>query len=193
MRPRQHRRHLYGEMNFAVRLTPLSTAIWGYSQPRCIICNKRLNLGAAERGACGMQTIMLREAQAPYTVTVDEQALRSDATVLEQNGQPLAVLLPIGEYEAFRAWQQRQQAHSPTPAVGFAQERAAFERLLPQLIQTYPDRVVAIYGGQVVEIGDDVGEVLQRVHARYGYVACYMGRAQLPGRVYKMTHRRIVR
>lgn len=109
------------------------------------------------------------------------------------SGRPLAVLLPIGECEAFRAWQQRQHAHSPPPTAGIAQERAAFERLLPQLIQTHPDRVVAIYGGQVVEVGDDVGEVLQRVHARYGYVACYVGRAQLPGRVYKMTRRRIVR
>jgi hypothetical protein len=140
-----------------------------------------------------MQTIALREAQAPYTVTVDEQTLQSDGMVLEQNGQPLAVLLPIGEYEAYRAWQRRQRLHRQAPSAGFSQERAAFERMLPQLVQTHPGRVVAIYGGEVVEVGDDVGEVLANVHARYGYVPCYVGRVELPGRVYKLPHRKVIR
>ncbi len=140
-----------------------------------------------------MQTITLREAQAPYTVTVDEQALQSEGSVLEQNGQPVAILLPISEYEAYRAWQRHQPHRSQAQHTAFAQERAAFERMLPQLMQIHPNRVVAIYQGKVVEVGDNVGEVLANVHTRYGYVACYVGRIEPPGRVYKLSHRRIVR
>ena len=139
-----------------------------------------------------MPKIVLRESQAPYTVTVDEQTLHSEVTVLEQNGQPVAILLPVGEYEAFRAWQQRKQPlHRQAPSATFAQERAAFEKMLPNLYQDYPDKVVAIYQGKVVEIGDEVGETLEKVYNRYGYVACYAGRVELPVRVYKFPHRKV--
>ncbi len=140
-----------------------------------------------------MQTITLREAQAPYTVTVDQETLQGDVMVLAQDGHPLAVLLPIDEYEAYRAWQRRQGVRRQAQAADFTQERAAFERMLPQLVQTYPGRVVAIYKDEVVEIGDEVGEVLAKVHARYGYVSCYVGRAELSGRVYKLPHRKVAR
>ncbi len=140
-----------------------------------------------------MQTIALHETHYPYTVTVDEQSLQNDGSVLEQNGQPLAVLLPIAEYEAYRTWQRRQPRRHQASHTAFAQERAAFERMLPQLVQAYPHRVVAVYQGKVVEVGDDVGETLASVHARYGYVVCYVGRVELSGRVYKFPYRRVVR
>ncbi len=80
-----------------------------------------------------------------------------------------------------------------SPHTAFAQERAAFERMLPELAQAYPNRVVAVYQGKVVEVGDDVGETLASVHVRYGYVVCYVGRVELPARVYKLPYRRVIR
>jgi hypothetical protein len=65
--------------------------------------------------------------------------------------------------------------------------------MLPQLVQAYPDQVVAIYQGEVIEVGDDIGAVLANVHARRGYIACYVGRVTLPPRVYKFPHRRVIR
>ena len=141
-----------------------------------------------------METIALHESQAPYTVTLDEKTLRNDVTLLEQDGVPVAVLLPAKLYETFRVWQQRQQASPQSPQrVAFAQERAAFERLLPQLLQDHPSKVVAIYHGQVVEVGDEIGATLEKVYTRYGYVPCYVGRVEATQRVYKFPHRKVIR
>ena len=45
-----------------------------------------------------------------YTLAVDEKTLH-ESVVLERDGQPLAALVPIAEYEAFRAWQQAQEQY----------------------------------------------------------------------------------
>jgi len=141
-----------------------------------------------------MEKIALRESHAPYTVTLDEKTLRSEVTLLEQNGAPVAVLLPARLYETFRAWQRGEQARPQSPqAVAFAQERATFERILPQLLQEHPGKVVAIYQGQVVEVGDEIGATVEKVYTRYGYVPCYVGRVETKPHVYKFPHRKVIR
>lgn len=141
-----------------------------------------------------MEKITLRESQAPYTVILDEKTLHNDVTLLEQDGAPVAVLLTARLYENFRAWQQREQARPQSPQMAaFAQERAAFERMLPQLLQDHLGKVVAIYQGKVVEIGDEIGPTLEKVHTRYGYVPCYVGRVEAAPRVYKFPHRKVIR
>ena len=141
-----------------------------------------------------MERIALRESQAPYTLTLDEKTLRNDVTLLEQDGAPVAFLLPARLYETFRVWQQRQQVHPQSPqATAFAQERATFERLLPQLLQDHLGKVVAIYQDQVVEVGDEIGATLEKFYTRYGYVPCYVGRVEAAARVYKFSHRKVIR
>ncbi|MEZ4865635.1 MAG: DUF5678 domain-containing protein [Caldilineaceae bacterium] len=56
----------------------------------------------------------------------------------------------------------------------FAREVAAFERLKPELIERYYGRVVAIYQGEVVAVGDDRMDVLGEVLERLGPVPCYI-------------------
>ncbi len=56
----------------------------------------------------------------------------------------------------------------------FEQEVAAFEQQKPQLLQTYPGKIVAIYQGQVVAVGDDRLRVHEEVIKRYGNVPCYV-------------------
>src|SRR5437879_4382227 len=54
-------------------------------------------------------------------------------------------------------------------------EYQAFLRLLPELLQEYRGRYVAIHDGQVVDSdGDDI-VLMQRVHARLGYVPIHVG------------------
>ena len=135
----------------------------------------------------------LRESRSPYTLTVDEQTLREPA-VLEQNGQPVAALVPIAEYEAFRAWQQTKERHHPQArADAFEQERAAFERMKPELLRTHRGQVVAVYQGQVVRVGTGVAETLDAVYDEFGYVPCYVQRVEETARVYRLPHRKVVR
>ena len=103
-----------------------------------------------------MKKIMLRETRAPYTLTVDEMALRESVVLEREDGQPVAALVPIAEYEAFRAWQQAQERyhHRQAQAEPFEREQAAFERMKPELLRTHRNKVVAIYQGQVVQVGD---------------------------------------
>lgn len=142
-----------------------------------------------------MEKIVLREAQAPYTLMIDNKTLQDETIIVEQNGQPVAVLVPIGEYQAFRAWRQTQNQddrRSPQQAA-FERERAAFQHLLPELLRSNPGRVVAIYQGQVVEVGEEIGETLDNVYDRFGYVPCYVQRVQATPRVYKFPHRKVMR
>ncbi|MBL7065305.1 MAG: hypothetical protein ISS49_14015 [Anaerolineae bacterium] len=141
-----------------------------------------------------IQKIVLRETQAPYTLTVDEKTLH-ESVVLEQDGQPVAALVPIAEYEAFRAWRQAQERdrHHQAQMEAFEREQAAFERMKPELLRTHRDEVVAIYQGQVVQVGTDIAETLDAVYNQFGYVPCYVQRVEEIPRIYKFPHRKVVR
>jgi PHD/YefM family antitoxin component YafN of YafNO toxin-antitoxin module len=135
-----------------------------------------------------MKKMVLCETQAPYTLTVDEQTLH-EPVVLERAGQPVAVLVPIAEYEAFRAWQQSEERRSQRQAQmeAFEQERAAFERMKPELLHTHQGKVVAIYQGQVVQVGTDIAETLDAVYSQFGYVPCYVQRVEETPRIYRFA------
>lgn len=142
-----------------------------------------------------MKTIVLRESQAPYTLSVDDETLTREPVFLERNGQPVAALVPIAEYKAFQAWQQaderRHRRQQQTEA--FERERATFERMKPELLRNYQGKVVAIYQGKVVEVGTEIGETLDRVYDRFGYVPCYVQRVEEKTHVYKLPHRKVIR
>jgi hypothetical protein len=142
-----------------------------------------------------MEKIILREAQAPYTLMIDKKTLQDETIIVEQNGQPVAVLVPMAEYQAFRAWRQRQnQDDQPSPQqAAFEQERTAFQHLLPELLHSHPGKVVAIYQGQVVEVGEEIGDTLDKVYDRFGYIPCYVQRVQTAPRIYKFPHRKVMR
>ena len=141
-----------------------------------------------------MEKIALRESHAPYTVTLDDQTFQNEVTFLDQNGTTVAVLLPVKLYESFRAWQQREQPRNQSPQmVAFAQERAAFEDMLPQLLQEHPGKVVVVYQGKVIAVGDEVGPTLEQVYARFGYIPCYAGRVEPSPHSYSLSHRKVIR
>jgi PHD/YefM family antitoxin component YafN of YafNO toxin-antitoxin module len=141
-----------------------------------------------------MKKLTLHESQAPYTLTVDEETLH-EPVVLERNGQPIAALVPIAEYKAFRAWRQTEERHRrrQVQVDAFERERAAFERMKPELLRTQQGKVVAVYQGQVAQVGIDVAETLEAVYDQFGYVPCYVQRVEETPHIYKFPHRKVVR
>lgn len=55
-------------------------------------------------------------------------------------------------------------------------EKLAFERLLPELMKSYPGRFVAIHEEQVAGVGDDRLELATEVQRAIGNQAIYVGR-----------------
>jgi len=105
---------------------------------------------------------------------MEQTVLEEGPTLVERDGEPVAVLVPLSDYQAFQVWQAAQSAPERPPDPDFDAEVAAFERLKPELLKRYPGRVVAIHQGQVVEVGDDKMDVLKRVLKRLGDVRCYV-------------------
>ena len=65
----------------------------------------------------------------------------------------------------------------PTPIPpnnDWEKERRSFNAMLPDLLKTHRDRVVAIHNGQVVESGTDIVSVGMRAYARVCYVPIYV-------------------
>lgn len=146
-----------------------------------------------------MKTLVIKEAQAPYTLTLDEAVLAEGPVAVlcvgSEGERVIGVLVPPEEYAAFRAWREAQQRPARTEQVheAFEREVAAFERLLPELLETYRGRVVAIHDGQVVEVGDTKAEVSEQVHRRLGDVTVYIQRVLEQPRVYRFPYFRVVR
>ena len=123
-----------------------------------------------------VKRIPIKEARAPYTIPVDEEDLAEGPVILERNGEPVAALVPIEEYQQFAAWRERQEKEARHRArmEAFERERAAFLRLKPQLMETHRGLWVAIVGGQVVDSDSDSRTLAKRVYAKFGYIPVYI-------------------
>ena len=60
-----------------------------------------------------MKTLVLKENQVIYETAITESLREGEAVILERDGHPIAALVPIEEYEAFRAWKENQQTMTP--------------------------------------------------------------------------------
>jgi prevent-host-death family protein len=90
-----------------------------------------------------MKTVVLRESQAPYTLAIDNETMNQEPVILEQDGRPVAVLVPLAEYEAFRAWREMldepwPEEPPPTPE-GDREALAAVERIGTMFADVDPD------------------------------------------------------
>jgi len=80
-----------------------------------------------------MKKVVLRESKAPYTLAIDDETMTEEPVILERNGRPVAALVPIAEYEAFRVWRETldelwPEEPPPTPE-GDLEALAAVERI----------------------------------------------------------------
>ncbi|OGO40165.1 MAG: hypothetical protein A2Z04_04785 [Chloroflexi bacterium RBG_16_57_9] len=90
-----------------------------------------------------MKKVVLRESQAPYTLIVDNETLTHEEVILERDGEPIAALVPINEYEAFRAWREMMEELLPeepphTPE-GDLEALAAVERIRTMFADVDPE------------------------------------------------------
>lgn len=140
-----------------------------------------------------MKKLTLKESHAPYEISLDDALLTNDVVILEKDGQPVAALVPITEYTAFQSWREeerRRQAHQ-AEETAIEREHAAFERMLPELLKQYAGRAVAIYNGQVIDVGDDKMEVWERASQQLNGAPVYVQIVEYPLKVYKMPHRKV--
>src|ERR671932_337965 len=102
-------------------------------------------------------TDTIKEVSAPYTIRIDDETLGDETIVIHRNGSPIAVVLPYDEYRKLNAPEQAVEANgleqpktveaiSDNPA--FERERAAYYRLLPELLKTHKGEWVAIVDEQ---------------------------------------------
>jgi PHD/YefM family antitoxin component YafN of YafNO toxin-antitoxin module len=142
-----------------------------------------------------VKRVILKESHAPYTLAIEEEALSREPFILERDGEPVAVVIPMAEYQDFRAWREARDREEQRrkDLEAFEREREAFERLKPELLRTHRGQCVAILNGQVVESGSDKIEVLDRVYERFGYRPVYVQWVEERPRVYKVPHRKVVR
>jgi hypothetical protein len=142
-----------------------------------------------------VRRVVLKEPHAPYTLAIEEEVLTREPFILERDGEPVAAVIPISEYQAFRAWQEARDREEQRrkDLEAFEREREAFERLKPELLRTHRGQWVAIYQGKVVEAGQDRSQVLDNFYGRFGYVPVYIQQVEEQPRVYKLPHRKVIR
>ena len=79
----------------------------------------------------------------------------------------------------------------PVPALSKGErEYRAFLHMLPGLLATYRGKYVAVHEGQVVDSDANDIILIQRVHARIGYVPIYVGLVSEERQVARVPHYR---
>ena len=74
--------------------------------------------------------LILRESHPPYTLSIEEEdVLGQEPIILEWDGQPVAAIVSLAEYEAFRAWQEEH----------FSREMLSPDEILSLAAQVYED------------------------------------------------------
>jgi len=140
--------------------------------------------------------LTLRESHPPYTLSIgEEDILGQELIILERDGQPVAAIVSLTEYEAFRAWQeaQDQERRQQVDMDAFEREREAYERLEPELLPLYKGQYVAIREGQVIDSDPDEMTLVQRVYEKLGYGPMYVRKVGAPLPVRRISSPRIVR
>jgi len=137
------------------------------------------------------RVITVHEPPSIYGVPFDEAALNEGPVVLELDGRPIAALIPPDEYQAFQAW-RNYQAWNQEQLAYLQTERAAFQRLLPELLKTHPGQFVAIHDGRVVDSDADERELAGRVIAQ-DWEPVYIQEVRAEPRVYEVPSLEIVR
>jgi PHD/YefM family antitoxin component YafN of YafNO toxin-antitoxin module len=138
---------------------------------------------------------ILKEAPPAYRAAAAQVERTGKPVVVERHGDIAVAVLPWDTYRAFESWYEEQEHERwwREQHEAFEREVAAFEGMKDELLTRYEGRCVAIVGGQVVEVGDDKMEVLERVRERLGPIAVYVQWVERQPRVYRFSGPRKVR
>jgi PHD/YefM family antitoxin component YafN of YafNO toxin-antitoxin module len=141
-----------------------------------------------------MREMSLREVQAQYGLNADESLLGHEPILLRRNGELVAAVVPIAEYEAFCAWREAEERRKCRQATqeAFEREREAYAQLEESLRPQYEGLYVAIRGGQVVDSDADELTLIMRVYERFGYGPMYVRKVGAPLPVVRVPSPRLV-
>jgi hypothetical protein len=124
----------------------------------------------------------LKEVSVLHTVDAEDEAIGRDTIVIRRSGEPVAVVVSFAEYQVVAA--------QPLPGdLGFEQERAAFQRLLPELLQAHRGEWVAMVDGRPVEFRPDFSSVIVPVRRRFGQRPVYVREISEQARICKVSSR----
>ena len=140
-----------------------------------------------------MASRIVKEANAPYIVNPDDEAIGRDTIVIRRNGEPVAVVLPYADYAKLVEHEHEQSVAPAAPSTAFERERAAFHRILPELLNSHRGEWVAIVEEQAVEFGPDFSSVIRRVRERFGQRPVYVQEILEKPRVYKIESPLVIR
>ena len=59
-----------------------------------------------------MKTLTLQETPTFYTLEVDRTAAVQEPALLQANGRPVAILVPVSEYAEYQQWRKNRSARS---------------------------------------------------------------------------------
>lgn len=147
----------------------------------------------------GSETQVQQIVEALFTLPTEKMTEVHDFVVFLQvrYSQPSSV-------DVSEAWDEQDlhddaiAGHIPgsliSPSPEFLESVSAFDRLLPQLLEEYRGRAVAIAQGRVIASGPDKMTVWEQVIAQYGQIPCYIEWVEpdVPRRI-RMPSVRIVR
>ena len=71
----------------------------------------------------------------------------------------------------------RPAAPPNQPEAAFLEEKRAFARLKPGLVEKYPGRYIAVHRGEVVAVADTTVDAASEAYAKVGYAPLYIGLA----------------
>jgi hypothetical protein len=109
--------------------------------------------------------VILKEAQASYTLSLDSATLGQETVVLEREGRPVVVVVPFAEYQVFADWRRRwgkkfwreQEEWEWAELSPWEQEGMWPDELTPEMIEARVQAVLSLRG--IIRI-DDPDEAL---------------------------------
>lgn len=137
---------------------------------------------------------LIREVQTPYTINPNDQLIGRETIILQHDGQPIAAVVPYAEYQELLA--QRKDVAKLEPISNdpqFERERAAFQRLLPELLKEHRGEWVAIVDETPVQFGKDFKSVIVPVRERYGQRSVCVQEILETPRIYKIESPTVIR
>ena len=129
--------------------------------------------------------IELKEFHETYSAEIDPAQIARDPIILRRNGEPVGAVISIEEYQSYLAWKKQVAIEDDFPPEWF-EEKAAFQRMLPELLKTHNGKWVAIYHSEVVDSDDKEGELIWRVEQKLGEEPFFVDQVLETPRVYRI-------
>lgn len=141
------------------------------------------------------KTITLKEAQASYATVIEQVKSTGEPLVVEQDGQPFAVVIPFAEYQQLVALRdaERDKAWMEEQHRILMREQVAFEQMKPELLKTHQGQYVAVHNGELVDSDNDEQILAKRVYGKFGYQTILMTKVTETPQVYHVNSPKLAR